>query len=149
MTKKILILLLLTSCLPYKKSVVETNNIPQIIFLTYSITKNNSGDIQTKLINKTITEGKLKNHFEKTELKSGDLVCKQLNTKSQIIQETNISNPLLKTIEYTTEIGMLTKKTLELDSITFTLRMFLEPNAKFIIIEEINHSNQILSKDTL
>ena len=114
---------------------------PQIIFLNYSIKRNAAGSPEIRFINKIVADGKLKkNSPENQSLENGDLICIELDDNSQPIKRINISNPLSRIVEYVDESGALAKKTIELDSAQFSVRMQLDANAEAIAIEQINGS---------
>lgn len=114
---------------------------PQIIFLNYSIKRNAAGSPEIRFINKIVADGKLKkNSPENQSLENGDLICVELDDNSQPIKRINIPNPLSRVVEYVDESGELAKKTIELDSAQFSVRMQLDANAEAIAIEQINAS---------
>jgi hypothetical protein len=138
---KILIILLLffVSC-GTKQSVLANNNIvektPKLIFLNYNIRKTANNNLTISLINKIITEGKLKNtNFNTTEnVKSGDLKCNQIDENNNILKTEIIKNPLVKMFEYVDDSNEFQLKKVELDSAQISLKLKLEPNTKYIII---------------
>jgi hypothetical protein len=100
---------------------------PQIIFINYSIKHNKSGGTpEIHLINKIITEGKLKNSLSVPDLpKPGDLSCITLNTRMEPVDSLIISDPLNVTVESVDENNLLFKKEISLDSAQFSIRMQL------------------------
>jgi hypothetical protein len=138
---KILIILLLffVSC-GTKQSVLANNNIvektPKLIFLNYNIRKTANNNLTISLINKIITEGKLKNtNFNTNEnVKSGDLKCNQIDENNNILKTEIIKNPLVKMFEYVDDSNEFQLKKVELDSAQISLKLKLEPNTKYIII---------------
>lgn len=138
---KILIILLLffMSC-GTKQSVLANNDIvetaPKLIFLNYNIRKTANNNLTISLINKIITEGKLKNtNFNTTEnVKSGDLKCNQIDENNNILKTEIIKNPLVKMFEYVDDSNEFQLKKVELDSAQISLKLKLEPNTKYITI---------------
>lgn len=143
----VLLLLLSSSC---KSKQIDPNKPPRIIFVNYNITKDTDGNISIDLINKIITDGKLKQGVSyKENVEFGDLKIIQANNKSKPIHSIVIANPLVKNVEYTDESGGLGRKIIELETTQFTLRMQLDPQTKYIIIEKSNDQNKRLTKNKL
>ena len=143
----VILLLLTSSC---KSKQIDSDKPAKIVFVNYNITKDTDGDIAINLINKIITEGKLKQDLaykEKTEF--GDLKIIQTNSKSKSIQSITIANPLVKNVEYADESGQLNRKIIELESTQFSIRMQMHPMTKYIVIEQINKPNKRLIKSRL
>lgn len=143
----VILLLLTSSC---KSKQIDSDKPAKIVFVNYNITKDTDGDIAINLINKIITEGKLKQDLaykEKTEF--GDLKIIQTNSKSKSIQSITIANPLVKNVEYADESGQLNRKIIELESTQFSIRMQMHPLTKYIVIEQINKPNKRLIKSRL
>ena len=115
---------------------------PKIIFLNYTIKKTSNGYRAIGFINKIVTEGKLKGHNKnsKEEPVTGDLMCYQLDKKSNILQSIIIKNPFIKTFEYVDESKSFQMKKIDLDSSRFSLRLQLRPNTKYISIRSIDDS---------
>ncbi|MDO5978040.1 hypothetical protein [Flavivirga spongiicola] len=115
---------------------------PKIIFLNYTIKKTSDGKKTIRYINKKVTEGKLKNHTKnsKEEPVTGDLMCYQLDKKSNILHSTIIKNPFTKTFEFVDESKSFQMKKIDLDSSRFSLRLQLKPNTKYISIHNISNS---------
>ncbi|MCF7561175.1 hypothetical protein L3X39_11050 [Sabulilitoribacter multivorans] len=145
-TLSILILILVISCVSQQKVVTEKPEVeatPKLIFINYLI-KNNLNDDKTKsvrCINTIITDGALKKNNNKylEEGNSGDLNCRQLDKNSNVLQSVIIKNPLVKTFEYVDESNEFRLKTVELDSVEFSLKLKLEPNAAYITISEFSN----------
>jgi hypothetical protein len=137
----LLLLEVFTSC-ALKKNASEntTEDInPKIIFLNYTISKEKYGKKNIQLINKIITDGKLKNNSN-NYLKIGsieDLKCSQLNKDSIEIEHVFIKNPLSKIVEYVNDSLIFENKKLELKSAALSLRLQLNSKTKFIKISEI------------
>ncbi len=150
----VILLILLTGCISLKKNTISdtTNEISiltkaKIIFLNYRVTKDLDKTIKVNLINKIITEGSLKKNSQKRTTNTiGDFVCIQLDKNLLPIDSLQISNPLIKNIEYVEPSGLLGKKQIELDIAEFSVRMQLNPRTKFISLKMINNTNTILLK---
>ncbi|MGB5419082.1 hypothetical protein [Algibacter sp.] len=130
-----------------KKEIIQNSTVeelnPKLIFINYSI-KNNYNDNKIKSvrwINTIVTKGTLKKninkHLEKGVL--GDLNCRQLDKKDNVLQSVIIKNPLIKTFEYVDETNEFQLKTVELDSAEFSLKLKLKPNTVYITISEISN----------
>jgi len=138
----------LVSCVSSQKiskdtGIVSTTNLPRIIFLTYSIEKQGPEDIQVHLINKIISEGKLKEQtiLEHTP-KTKDLICALLDENDQQLATVHIPDPLTKHIEYQIENGNLARKEIKLDSCKFTIRMQFVEKTRYVALERINTSGK-------
>lgn len=150
----IIILLLLTGCTSQKKnnddntkSDINVSLASKIIFLNCRVYKNLDETIKVNLINKIITEGKLKKDDQTiTTNNERDFKCIQLDVNSLPIDSLHISNPLITDIEYVGSSEILSKKRVELDSTDFSIRMQLNSHTKFIFFRMINNPNTILLK---
>jgi len=125
-----------------KQNTVEKETIipkkPQILFLNYTIYKDKSGEKSIRLINKIKTEGRLKTKnkdLEKTTI--GDIEYHILDGNSQVLEKISLKNPLLKTLEFINDFGKFEKRIIDLDSSQFTIRLQLDPKAKYISISEL------------
>ena len=145
-------LTILISCVSKKNMKVEATNQevhPKLIFLNYSISKESNGKNTITFLNKTITDGKLKsdnNKYIKTGT-VGDLECLQLNKDSKEIASVTLKNPLSKHIEFINDSLIFENKKVELSKATFSLRLQLDKQTKFIAIKQINDS--LYNKSTL
>ncbi|MBU3821210.1 hypothetical protein KO566_03985 [Flavobacteriaceae bacterium XHP0103] len=134
------------SCVSKKRvsesaEVQETN--PKLIFLNYNISKDENGKKHVAFINKTITDGKLKEGINTKKTGTiGDLKCSQLNKDSIEIQSVIKDNPLVKMIEYVNDSLIFERKKIELNNASLSLRMSLSSRAKFMVISEIIDSLQ-------
>ncbi|GAA3616559.1 hypothetical protein GCM10022396_38520 [Flavivirga amylovorans] len=138
---------MLLGCASKKSLSTNTNNIektPKIIFLNYTIKKTSNDSRTVHFINKIITEGKLKDHNKnsKKEPVSGDLMCYQLDKKSNILQSIIIKNPLKKTVESLNDSKSFQTNSIDLNSTSFSLRLKLEPYAKYVSINEITQDKK-------
>ncbi|MFI0428208.1 hypothetical protein [Mariniflexile sp. HMF6888] len=117
---------------------------PKLIFLNYTISKDDHGNKHVQFINKIITDGKLKNNTE-AYLKTGavgDLKCSQLDKDSLEIKTVIIKNPLSKIIEYVNDSLIFESKKVELKSAPLSLRLPLHDKTKYITISNIIDSLQ-------
>ncbi len=149
----ILILFGVAACASKKdtsKNSVFQDTKPQLLFLNYNIKKDSKNNKTVKFINKIIADGKLKINSNKyiENGVSGDLQCHQLDKNSNIIQSIIIKNPLKKSIESLNDSLSFQTKNIELNSASFSLKLKLEPDAKYISIHEIstltNASNPLI-----
>ena len=143
----VLTILCFFSACGIKKSMVSPQssieNEPKIIFLNYNIKKTSNGNKRIQFINKVIADGKLKNTKPNEEGVQGDLVCLQLDKKSNILQRSIVKNPLIKNIEFLDESKSFQRKEIDLDSTQFSIRLQLKPNTKHIsIIDFSTFENQ-------
>ncbi|QXP64723.1 hypothetical protein [Polaribacter sp. HaHaR_3_91] len=148
----LLLFLVLASCTSIKKNTTNNSTIKetkpidsQIIFLTYKVSKDKN--IELTFIDKIITAGSLKKNFKKrTSSSPGDLICIQQDVNSVAIDSIQIENPLIKNFEYADDSGKLSRKTIELDSTTLSIRMDLKPQTKFITLKLLRETNNSLLK---
>ena len=118
---------------------------PQIIFLNYSVKLDKlKGDYEIILINKIITEGKLKlNSTESETPKPGDLKCITLNNNMEPTDSLIISDPLNITVESVDDNNALFKKEVSRDSAQFSIRLQLTEKIYAIAIRKsICYENQ-------
>ncbi|WP_136480188.1 hypothetical protein [Cognatitamlana onchidii] len=142
------VLLLIFSCGGTKQAAplkTETIKSPKIIFLTYSISKEDDGKKMVELLQQKIVEGKIKTSESMENGKPGDLVCKQLNSKSEVLATTLIKDPLNKTVEFSTESMEFQTKSFSIEKTMFTLRMQLHHHANNITISTFA-DNKLLNK---
>lgn len=110
---------------------------PKIAFLNFSI-KNDSihPENSVRLINKILTDGKLKDNPPSVIPKPNDLKYIVSGNNSKELQTGFIPNPLKQTLEYVTETGQLAKRDIESDSTQFSLRIQLEPGARYFSLKK-------------
>lgn len=113
----------------------------QIIFINYSIKLDRSiGEYKIQLINKIITEGKLKVISSAPDIrKPGDLECFALDKNLEPVDSIIISDPLNITVESVDENNSFFKKEISLDSAQFSIRMQLNKRTDAIAIK--NNAN--------
>jgi hypothetical protein len=119
---------------------------PKIIFLNYSVKPGKSkGDPEIKLINKGISEGRIKLNNSNPDIsKPGDLICVSLDNRMGSVDSIIISDPLNITVESVDDNNALFKKEIALDSSQFFIRMQLSEKTDAIAIRKrFNSNNQI------
>ena len=122
----------------------KTVSSDKIIFLNYSISKKENGTKKIEFISKILTDGKIKKNSNKFISKGnvGDLQCVQVNHLNKPLKSVILKNPLSKIIEYVNEANVLEKRKIETQESPFAIRLQLEPETKFIIINEITAPNK-------
>ena len=122
---------------------ITTVSKPKIIFFNFQIEKLEDKK-SISLINQIKAEGKLKGKAKKTENKTvGDLEYILLDNNLTEIEKHVIKNPLKKTVEFVNDFGSFEKKSLDLNSAQFTIRMQLPPEARHIAITELTNAEPI------
>lgn len=109
---------------------------PKIIFLTYSISQDENGNQSVQFISQKIVDGKIK-ISPSTSIKNGkagDLICYQLDKKSNVLNSVLIPDPLNKTIEFVDETNQFQTKTINATKTQFSIRLQLKNNTKHITI---------------
>ncbi|PVY42352.1 hypothetical protein [Pontibacter virosus] len=116
----------------------------QIIFLDLELKRDSlTKESLVKLLNKTVTEGRMKNLAHPYEEHGpGALVCSFLSTAGQVLFTTTIPDPLANTLEYASESGELQKKTFQLQQAAFTLRAPYYPGTSQLLIEQLQEDKQ-------
>lgn len=120
---------------------------PLIVFLNCSISYDSIGqEYNMDMIDKTITEGRIKKPIVDSDTyEEDDFKYCLLDKNKQIISIFYMKNPLNKTIEYVDENGLLKKKSINLDSAPFSLRIQLTSDSKYVRFEKDN--KQLLTID--
>ncbi|MEC3906891.1 hypothetical protein VOI54_07660 [Tamlana sp. 2201CG12-4] len=147
----VIILLSVLSCASKKttsktKPVIEAT--PKIIFLTYSISKSNTDNRIIEYVNQKTVDGKIKIKSSEsiTNGKEGDLICSQLDNKSNILNSTLIKDPLNKIVEFTNESMQFQTQTISIDKTMFSVRLQLNINTKYITISTFADNKKPLIK---
>lgn len=98
---------------------------PEIIYLNYSVKPDKlNGTLQILLINKVVSEGRLKGNNARQEIpKPGDLNCITLDNNMNPVDTIIVPDPLNITVESVGENNSLFKKEVVRDSAQFTLRL--------------------------
>ncbi len=139
--------LLIISCASKQITSTNTKNVeaePKLIFLNYSILKDENNKKHIQFINKIITDGKLKSNDSKY-LKvgnKGDLKCLQLNKDSIELTSVILKNPLIKHLEFVNDSLIFENKKIELNKTPFSLRLQLHSQTNLIAVKEITDSLQ-------
>ena len=120
-----------------KEVTIDTN--PKLIFLNYTISKNEDGEKSITLIDKKIVDGKLRNKGSKyiKSGKIGDLVSEQLDENKNTLYKQAIANPFIKSIEVTTDSLTLKKQIVSIKQTPLNLRLQLDVETKFIRLTEV------------
>jgi len=132
-----------------KEVVRPAQESPKIIFLNYSITENKSNHHYTiELIDKTIVNGKIKKNSNIPITPVMDDLAYTVSDKDKMVLEENfIENPLRRTFEFVDDNGQLAKKDVVLDSALFSLRIQLDPKARYVSLARYSgpeRENQVL-----
>lgn len=146
----VFMLMLLFSCgntKQIKASKAEIKQAPKIIFLTYNISKNENGTKIIECISQKTVAGKIKTKASEAinNGKPGDLICMQIDNKSNTLSSILIKDPLNKIVEFSNESMEFQTKTINIDETRFTVRMQLNHNATNITISTFAN-NKLLNK---
>lgn len=132
----IFFLVTLFSCGVKKNELTSTS--PKILFVNYFIRKEQKGEIILSMKNYLIKDGQLKISVPPSDIDTiGNLYVNLLNKKNEIISSFILTNPLVKTIESVDSKGDFYKKTIQLDSLDFSIRLQLIYGTEFIEIRKI------------
>lgn len=152
-TSFLIILLSIISCASKKEVTIEnfiakkeTTQISKhkILFLNYLLVKNKQNIKSVSLINQIKAEGKLKGKQENIINPSiGDLEYSFLDTNKKLIEKHVLRNPLTKTVEFVNDFGNFEKRVLDLDSVQFSIRTQLPPEAIYFVITELTNAEPI------
>jgi len=121
---------------------VSLQTQPKLIFLNYTISKNEDGHKQITFLNKIITDGKLKNNNYSKSGFIGDLICTQLDEYENPLQNIIVKNPLSQVIEFVNDSLNFEKKQVNLKNNELSLRLQLHSKTKSILLSEIIDSLQ-------
>ena len=140
LTSFLFLVMLLLSCVTKQAVLAEETQqkIEQkLLFLNYEINKVN--DVRSiSLINQIKTDGKLKiKNSAHSYTNIGDLEYLILDQDLSPLETHSIQNPLRKTVEFINDSGEFEKKTLDLNQAQFSLKLQLQPRAKYVVINEI------------
>ncbi|TBN01348.1 hypothetical protein EYD45_13150 [Hyunsoonleella flava] len=127
-------------------SLDDIKQTPKIVFLNYTIKKDNNGKKTIDFISSKKVDGKLKNQKKFLD-KNGhaeDLICSQFDASSATLSQQLIKNPLLKHVEYVDETKNFRIVKMELDSADFTVRLQLYPETKYIAINYNNEKRPLI-----
>src|SRR5690554_3676819 len=96
---------------------------PQIVFLYFEIENKEVGDIEIRLLQSQISEGKLKKNTIRLAPKvDGNLIVKLLDGDNHVQIEQVIENPLVRLIEQYSEDGEIISNHLEMEKTQFFTR---------------------------
>jgi hypothetical protein len=129
--------LLATACNVWKtpNTNSEVSTTPRILFMNFSIVKNSMNEIHIALIDQTVVEGNMKGLTEVfPRIENGDLRFSAFNKEKKKLNGLIIPNPLHQSVEYVDDDGMLTRRTVILDSTFFSVRIPLLPSTAYIEI---------------
>ena len=153
MIRFILIILIFCSCANSKVIEIPTEkpvDTAKIIFLNYSISKNPDDLLVIKFVDQIIADGMLKvNSSAAFNLRNEDFKLIQMDQNQRSLDSVFIENPLTKTVEFLNEAGQFEKRTINLDSAKFSIRMQLNTKTKTIKIYRHNNSTQPLIEHSL
>ncbi|SFC82789.1 hypothetical protein [Algibacter pectinivorans] len=142
-----ILVFLFVSCKSHKNSTYNSiDNTPKILFLNYSIIESSNGARTIQFNNKKIVNGKIKrNDLELLENGvEGDLIFTELNSKSKIINQMLIKNPLIKNIEFVNESKKFQTQVVKLDKTQFSIRLQLKNETKLITISNFATNNTLI-----
>jgi len=116
---------------------------PKIAFITCVIVNDTvKHQYRIRLVSKIIADGNVKERATKPFLpKVNDLEYAVLSASSMVLTRTYFANPLNQTVEFVDDNRQLAKKEISLDSTQFSLRIPLDPKAKFVSFEKYNGTN--------
>ncbi len=130
---------------------IKQESNPKLLFLNYTISKDENGKKSIQFINKIIADGKAKSNSNKY-IKIGaigDLKCSQLDKDSTEINHIIIKNPFIKTIEFVNDSLTFENKRIVLNKAPISLRLQLHSKTKLMVISEIidslENSNPLIS----
>lgn len=123
-------------------------DVPIVAFMNYSVWKvNDEVGYRIQLEKKILTEGYVKERDFECAQFPGKIEFRILDNENKELKLGCFDNPLLKTVEFVDENGMLCKKDLELDSAVFMLRIPLPCGARYISLEK--HNEEALESSIL
>ncbi len=119
--------------------------VNQIIFLDLDIAVDTvTKETTVRLLNKMVTDGKLKNAVHPEEMpKPGDLQYSLLSASGQTLFSKTIPDPLVNTLEYASESGSIQQKTFHLKKAGFTIRAPFYPGTTHLLIEQVQQDNKL------
>lgn len=139
------VLMCLLSCANKKNIFTEqliSEKNSKLLFLNYTLSKNNKNQKSIIFINKIITQGRVKNNnLNYTNTPSiGDIKCSQLNKNSIELSTVFIKNPLVKVVEALNDSLSFSMQKFDQNNTPITLKLQLHPQSKFISLSHITDS---------
>ncbi|TYB76647.1 hypothetical protein ES676_04695 [Bizionia saleffrena] len=122
-----------------KNILKEVPQVPDnyIVNASFSIKKINSNYV-VDLVDLQKQKGRLKTPHTATVTPSKKhLVCSILDKNDTVLQSFTLPDPLLREVEYVNDTNHFIKRTIALDSATFTARFPLKKASKFISIHYV------------
>ncbi|MEM9300297.1 MAG: hypothetical protein AAGA64_18210 [Bacteroidota bacterium] len=131
-----------------QRSETKSNSFIEIAFLSFDIYEKADEELTVDLTNLNWVEGKIKEHHNQiTGLsKDTDLDLEFLDGKKNKVKTVFVQNPLNPTLEYFSENGKISKKSVRLEKASFSMRTMLPRNVKYIRINYIDGNEISLIK---
>lgn len=125
------------------RQVAEVTN-PQIVFLYFDIEEKGKNDLQIRLTQTQISEGRMKeNTIRQAPRMDGNLILHLLDENNQVQVEKIIENPLFSTIEQYSEDGEISLNQLELEKTQFFIRFNNKDTIKTLKIYSIQAGSPV------
>lgn len=122
---------------------VEVAN-PQIVFLYFDIEEKGEDEIEIRLTQTQISDGRMKeNTIRQASKINGNLILHLLDENDQVQVEQIIENPLFRTIEQYSEDGEISLNQLELDKTQFFIRFNNKDTIKTLKIYTIQAGSPV------
>lgn len=125
----------------------SNSNEALIVFLNCSISYDSiRQDYKIDIVDKTITNGSIKKKMvDSKKYEQGDFKYCLLNKNKHTIYCYYMQDPLNKTIEYVDENGLMGKKNIRLDSASFSLRIQLTADSKYVSFRKDKKQLQLVN----
>ncbi|XCF06125.1 hypothetical protein ABI125_15565 [Tamlana crocina] len=101
------------------------------------------GKREVKYLNHVVRQGRLKKHFDEAG-QEGDLEATQLDKKNRVLNRMIIKNPLKKTLEFVDESKGFQTKALDLNEVSFSVRMQLHPKTSEVLIKSFSEDRDLI-----
>lgn len=122
---------------------VEVAN-PQIVFLYFDIEEKGENEIEIRLTQTQISDGRMKeNTIRQASKVDGNLILHLLDKNNQVQVEQIIENPLFRTIEQYSEDGEISLNQLDLEKTQFFIRFNNKDTIKTLKIYSIQSGHPI------
>jgi hypothetical protein len=128
-------------------STIDNQNInpeelrDQMMFVVFQIQSQKPGKNKIVMVNKTITQGRLKSDFSTGNTSSYLHIT--IWNGDEVLYSSRMDHPLLKDAEYTKPNGEYSRKTIDLDEAEFFIRCKYYTNAESVVVEEVVNGNKI------